>query len=501
MLRVFGICLIALLLSPLASAKECVSCHDFGPESPVHNVLAGSHGQSEDGIQACENCHGPSESHGNSPTQVSPDVSFGPRWTATIADQDAQCLACHEENTAAHWKDALHMVNDLTCITCHDIHTDVDTVLQDNGQVEVCSVCHKEQKAGIHALTDKTADNPQCSSCHNPHDHESAATAMLANRSEGCIGCHDLVQLAADPQASPKAVSYHKVMTQPDRSCLDCHQGIAHAPADSVNPVLDVSQVSRSIKLFAPGQSDSEWLLTEHPGSQPLRQGKACQQCHRGEEVAMGNVLASNANIDASRDLWVGFSLAGDDLVIDIKWRGEADDQDIAFMWGDGGNDAFARGGCFAACHSDMPGMTRDRGQQTGKYLMVSRSQERRIGQPAMVLEQADLDQLISQGDYAELWRIQLADGGKAEVATVLDEIEWLSTDNLDATANFADGTWSVSIRRNREAGAPQKTFSASGRYTFGIALHGADNSGGGHWISLPMTLGLDSEDTFFRAK
>ena len=33
----------------------------------------------------------------------------------------------------------------------------------------------------------------------------------------------------------------------------------------------------------------------------------------------------------------------------------------------------------------------------------------------------------------------------------------------------------------------------------FGIALHGADNQGSGHWVSLPLTLSYDGEDTDFK--
>ena len=90
------------------------------------------------------------------------------------------------------------MLNDLSCTTCHDIHTGRDKVLFTERQAEVCTTCHKNQKQGIHGLEEHVAKNPACTSCHNPHNHESAAGEMLANRSEGCRSCHDLVQMAAD---------------------------------------------------------------------------------------------------------------------------------------------------------------------------------------------------------------------------------------------------------------------------------------------------------------
>ena len=62
-------------------------------------------------------------------TRTAPDVSFGPRWTATAGAQDMQCLTCHEQDTASNWRHSLHMLNNITCVTCHDILTWEDEVL------------------------------------------------------------------------------------------------------------------------------------------------------------------------------------------------------------------------------------------------------------------------------------------------------------------------------------------------------------------------------------
>ena len=512
MLKLIGTCSVAFLLSTIASLDaaaqepaQCLGCHDFGPESPVHAVLEGSHGQVNKVEEAanrlpCEHCHGASIPHASAPTQVSPDISFGPRWSATIAAQDKQCLACHEGNIAEHWQDALHMINDLTCVTCHDVHSEVDKVLQPNGQEEVCTVCHKAQKQGIHALADDTDSNPQCTTCHNPHDHESAQTEMLKNRSEGCRSCHDLAQMAISPQVSPKANSYHIVMVQTDRSVLDCHQNIAHAAADSVPPMVPVAMRSKEVTLFFPGQADSEWLLSEHPGSQPLRQGRNCQQCHRSDEASMGSVQ-NYGKVADTRAVQVSFDQNATHLNITLQWTGPADDKDIALMWGDNSSDAFRRGGCFAACHSDMPGMSRDRGQQAGKYLLASRLQERRIGRPAIPVSNDALQTLLAAGNFVEMWRVNLADGGAIQSAILLAELDWRASATVSAVADYANGQWTVKIKRNRIGSDGFKDLNSLDRYTFGVALHGAQNAGGEHWVSLPMTLGFNSDDTDFRVQ
>jgi predicted CXXCH cytochrome family protein len=490
--------LFTLSLAPLTSSgadNACLSCHDFGPESPVHSVLASSHG---DGDEGCESCHGPSADHMSRPTIAAPDTSFGPRWTATVAQQDNQCLNCHKEDVAAHWQDALHMANNFTCITCHELHTDKDPVLSQDGQAQVCTVCHKTQKDGIHAIEDHKADNPVCTNCHNPHADQGPVGMMLANRSEGCRSCHDLVAMANESAVTDKAKSYHRVMVQADRTCVDCHQGVAHGPADAVEPFLPMATASRQVTLFYPGQSDIDWILSEHPGSQPFRQGSNCQQCHRGEEAGMGESLGKNA--PTSRVVKVSFHEEADRMVMDLSWQGKKDDADIAFMWSDGTNGAFRRGGCWAACHSDMPGMSRDRGQDLGKYLSVSRSQQQRIGQPPIDKGASELQALMAGGNFVELWRIDLQKGGKVDVATLLAGLNWLDNSGVQARASFKAGSWTVKISRPNRPAAPLKTFIPGKRYTFGMALHGADRSGAEHWVSLPMTFSLDGDDTDFLA-
>ncbi len=41
----------------------------------------------------------------------------------------------------------------------------------------------------------------------------------------------------------------------------------------------------------------------------------------------------------------------------------------------------------------------------------------------------------------------------------------------------------------------------SAGGCTFGIALNGANNPGGKHWGSLPMTLSFGGDDTDFTAE
>ena len=484
--------------------EHCLSCHDFGPESPVHNVLAGSHGISGEAVdmagrRGCEDCHGPSAAHAQAPTGTAPAVSFGPRWTATSAAQDGPCLACHENSTAKHWRDALHMLNNLTCVTCHDIHAEQDKVLFEKQQAQVCTVCHKAQKQGIHGMERRAARNPPCTECHNPHDHESAQATMRNNQSAGCSHCHDLLRMADSARVSDKAKSYHKVMARPGSTCLQCHQGVAHAPAESAPAMQPIPQREKTVTLFYPGMADSDWLTQSHPGSQPLRQGASCQQCHRGEEAALG--ASRSAGFEpASRDIQVGFTHSGDELHVDLQWIGSEDDVAVSLMWGSADNEAFRRGGCFAACHSDLPGMSRDRGQQTEKYLWASRSQQQSIGKPSITRDAAALATLIEQGVFAETWQIQM-NSTIVKKALVLADMHWQPAKLIWINKNYAEGRWQVALRAKMNNTGKGISFVTASKYTFGIALHSADNPGGKHWVSLPMSLSFGGDDTDFTAE
>ena len=343
----------------------------------------------------------------------------------------------------------------------------------------------------MHTLNQHLSENPECTSCHNVHASADARLTMVDNRSEGCRQCHDLVAMASNPKVSAKAISYHKTMTQADRSCLDCHQHIAHAPSGSVSPNPPQSLAQRRLTLFYPAQSDLDWLLTEHPGAQMFRQGRACQQCHRGEEPTMGQKLAGTRP-NPTRDVDVNIQRQQQNLVMTLSWRGAEDDADVAIMWGQGGNTVFQRSGCWAACHSDMPGMSRDRGQGLSKYLSVARKEEQLIGRPPQMRDAKELADLVAANNYVQLWRVKL-NGGKTpeiEMAQLLDKIDWQTTNNAKASARFKDGLWQVQISRPIDRVHQPATF--------GIAIHGPAQKGAEHWVSLPQTFAIDANDVDF---
>lgn len=477
--------LLAGTPDPQMAIQACLDCHDYGEDAPAHQVLLGSHGIDGDAEdigdrRGCLDCHGESTAHVAKPREHAPDTSFGPRWSATAAAQDKPCLACHEENVAANWRHALHMVNGMTCITCHDIHQAEDRVLIADQQAGVCTTCHKAQKSGIHDL--EGTNDPQCSLCHNPHNHESAAPQMQANQSAGCMVCHDDAQMETLAALNPRAGKYHRVVANGNRTCIDCHQGISHAPEESTPPLHATPVRGRSVTLFYPGNANRQWLLQDHPGSQPLRQGTNCQRCHRGEEAEMGAALAGDFE-PAARVVGIAFAREEGQLHITLSWQGPADDAQVAMMWGGPDNVEFKRGGCFAACHGGDP-------NPATKVIYAH----------GAAADEATMGGLATPGEGAELWRISLADG-ELHTALVTDRMNRERTNPVTVKKSYREGQWKVELRLDLEQAGSGVEFSADGRYTFGIALHGEGNEGREHWVSLPMSMSFSGHSTDFIAE
>ena len=162
-------------------------------------------------------------------------------------------------------------------------------------------------------------------------------------------------------------------------------------------------------------------------------------------------------------------------------------------MWGGSGSEAFQRGGCFAACHKDMAGMSHDSELQTPKYLQISRDGD-------SIKDAAALQQLREAGIFAEMWRIPLH-SATLERTLLLADAGPLPEKLISINKQYKKGLWSVVLRYRLDNTSGGVDFTNQAEYTFGIALNGAANPGHGHWVSLPLTLSFGGEETDFTAE
>ena len=187
---------------------------------------------------------------------------------------------------------------------------------------------------------------------------------------------------------------------------------LAAPPQAIAAPPGDWSKVpAATVKLFYPGQSAYEWLLSpEHKrADKQVADGRACTTCHEKEEADLGNLLVSGKKLEPTAiagkngvmDLGVQAAFDADTLYLRFRWKtnmnrpgyvhgylrfdgekwtaygGPRSDKEVreakqppyyedrlAIMLDDGKVPLFDKQGCWLTCHNgmaDMPGeATRD---------------------------------------------------------------------------------------------------------------------------------------------
>jgi DmsE family decaheme c-type cytochrome len=178
-------------------ADTCLGCHN---NAGVTGMFHTRHAQPNDprgpfgsgGLQ-CEACHGPGGAHvkaGGGP--LAGMIDFGPKAAAPAPKQNAQCLACHQSNTAHNWATSAHAASDVACSSCHTLHTPKDPVEAVATQVEVCTACHQAQHTDLNKISHHPLREGKmaCTSCHSPHGSTAPAQLVKNTVTETCTTCH-----------------------------------------------------------------------------------------------------------------------------------------------------------------------------------------------------------------------------------------------------------------------------------------------------------------------
>ncbi len=270
----------------LTGDAKCTRCHDESDSPKVLSIGKTKHGTVADSrTPTCTNCHGESSAHESNPgggkDRPLPDRYFAKNSPTSAEERTNACLACHQGGKHINWQMGVHANRDVTCTSCHQIHTAHDKVRDKRTQPEVCFSCHKEQRTQISKLShhpipegklacvschDVHGDNPKmmargsvnetcftchmekrgpfvhnhqpvtedCSICHNPHG--SNITNLLKARPPFlCQECHSHDSHPGQAAALPNAPSNStSLMGSVARGCLNCHTNI-HGGNSTVN--------------------------------------------------------------------------------------------------------------------------------------------------------------------------------------------------------------------------------------------------------------------------
>ena len=262
----------------------CVKCHKGAYEgfSLTKHAVRGDPRTPSGTGRECQACHGDASEHLKNPAKN----PMPQRFLKTQGPADAQnqvCLTCHQGGKRIHWQSSTHATRDVTCTSCHQVHTAHDRardkldagrdvlhlpqgaarpdqpalratrsarawwraptattrtasagpsmMVRDNVN-DTCYTCHMEKRGPFVRTHQPVQEN--CAICHNPHG------TTIAEPAEGALA----VPVPAVPRAdqpsrqrrrrSP-ATEHRREHGVAARGCLNCHTNIhgTNNPASS----------------------------------------------------------------------------------------------------------------------------------------------------------------------------------------------------------------------------------------------------------------------------
>ena len=136
------------------------------------------------------------------------------------------CTSCHEmrENNYKEYSHTIHARNrtgvKAICSDCHVPHEFVDTLVR---KVQAANDVYQHFAGRI--------DSPEKFEEHRLELAKKVWRRMKETDSRECRNCHDTGAMASELQGKT-AQKQHQKLREGDRTCIDCHYGIAHKEPD-----------------------------------------------------------------------------------------------------------------------------------------------------------------------------------------------------------------------------------------------------------------------------
>jgi DmsE family decaheme c-type cytochrome len=177
-----------------AGSDTCTTCHTAEGDSLTGTAHAqAKNPRSPAAAHGCESCHGPGQAHVDDEAKGN-IRRFGELKPAEVSET---CLTCHNRGTHAGWDGSVHESRNLSCTTCHSVHSpqSFKSQLVKTTETGLCATCHRTQVAKTEravAHMPVREGKLSCSSCHNPHGSISNVKALKVGSSvaETCTSCH-----------------------------------------------------------------------------------------------------------------------------------------------------------------------------------------------------------------------------------------------------------------------------------------------------------------------
>ncbi len=159
-------------------ADSCLRCH--GVER-MTTMAETAHGNANNphapyAQQGCESCHGPGSLHvsrARGGAGFPALIRFGDE--ATHDQQKTACLNCHAQDMGElegmEWAGRLHDTPQVTCSTCHQVHSTENPLANREDQISTCAHCHEDEISNHQRFEQQgiVFDRLTCNDCHDVH--------------------------------------------------------------------------------------------------------------------------------------------------------------------------------------------------------------------------------------------------------------------------------------------------------------------------------------------
>lgn len=238
-------------------SETCETCHEdtvknFG--SNIHNRVKKWEVVGEIPQWGCEACHGPGGAHVDGDGDVTKIRKVG---DIPVDKSSRVCLQCHGASSQIFFANSTHMVNQVSCASCHNPHKAAPPDLS-------CQQCHAEIRAQIHLPSHHPLPEGKmtCASCHDSHG-TSPQNLKESTVNELCFNCHA-------EKEGPFAYE-HEPVTENCDYCHDPHGTVANNLKKQNEPFLCMQCHSTHEDDHHPAYTEPTWRISFFT---------KCSQCH-----------------------------------------------------------------------------------------------------------------------------------------------------------------------------------------------------------------------------
>ena len=147
----------------------------------------------------------------------------GFHWALEATNTEKFCISCHEmeENVYAEYEGTVHQLNGSGVrATCPDCHVPKDWWPKIIRKIQASRELYGHFVTGV-------IDTPEKFDDHRLYLAGRVWTAMKATDSRECRNCHKFDYMDFTQQEN-RAADNHQIALDEGKTCIDCHQGIAH---------------------------------------------------------------------------------------------------------------------------------------------------------------------------------------------------------------------------------------------------------------------------------